>query len=236
MLRKLFGLLTLSLLLTASSFAQDDVVDSDTADVIEQRKHQDLFYVDLTWDYLLGLPEGVEQKWYGRGVNLGLVYDQPFTKDGMVSGAIGAGFASHNYYLNALVNRFDSAGSSYSKFQVASDSVLSRGKISLNYVDVPFELRFRTKPNKEGIRWKFAVGGKVGYLVNVHEKIIDAQDIKIKTYNYPNIAQVRYGVSARVAYGAIGVSAFYSLSPLFNAGSSVGQQNSFAVAISLIPF
>ena len=234
--RKLFGLLTLSLLISTASFAQSEKVAMDSVDVIEQRKHQDLFYVDLTWDYLFGLPQGVEQKWYGRGVNLGLVFDQPFTKDGTVSGAIGAGFASQNYYLTALVNRFDSAGSSYSEFQVASDSVLSRGKISLNYVDVPFELRFRTKPNKEGIRWKFAVGGKVGYLVNVHEKIIDAQNIKIKTYNYPNIAQVRYGVSARVAYGAIGVSAFYSLSPLFNTGASVGQQNSFTVGISLIPF
>ena len=231
------ALFTLLLIIPFFSFAQemDTKVDS-TSKAPMKPPHQDMLFVDLTWDYLTGLPAGVEQKWYGRGVNTGLVYDHPFNKDGSVSGAIGASFASHNYYLNAVVNRYDSNEVNYSEFQVVGDTILDRGKISINYIDVPLELRFRTKLNEKGMRWKFAVGGKVGYLVNVHEKLIDKDGIKIKTYNYPNVTQIRYGLSARAGYGAIMLSAFYSLSPFFEAANSTTNQQSFSVGISIVPF
>jgi len=192
--------------------------------------------IGLTWDRLLNMPNGVQQKWYGRGVGVNLMYDYPFTKNGNVSGAIGLGFQSHNYYLNAVVNRFDSAGVNYSQFNVVGDTILDRGKISVNYVDLPIELRFRTNPNEKGYQWKFAVGGKVGYLIQAHEKLINAQGIKIKTYDYPHISQWRYGVSARVGYGSLMLSAFYSLTPFFESTNSNSQQNALTVGLTIVPF
>ncbi len=235
---KQLPLLLLLLCLTGSTYAQSPVAsDADTSQTASAKKpHQDLLFVDLTWDHLLNTPSEVKQQWYGRGVNVGLVYDHPFTDNGSVSGAIGVSFASHNYYLNAIVNRFDSAETNYSEFKVVGDTILAKGKISVNYVDVPLELRFRGKENDKGLRWKFAVGGKVGYLVNVHEKIIDDQGIKIKTYNYPNVTELRYGLTARAGYGAIMVSAFYSLTPFFEPSNSLSKKHSFSVGVSIVPF
>lgn len=209
---------------------QDSMVLSD------KKPHQDLFFIDLTWERLLGMPAGVEQKWYGRGVNLGLVYDYPFNKNGNVSAALGLGFQSHNYYLNSVVSRFDVGGINNSTFQVVGDTILSRGKISVNYVDVPFELRFRTNENSKGYRWKLGIGGKVGYLIQAHEKLINDQDIKIKTYDYPHISQWRYGLSARAGYGSIMLSAFYSLTPFFDAANSPSQQHALTIGVSIVPF
>ncbi|MEX2596285.1 MAG: outer membrane beta-barrel protein [Salibacteraceae bacterium] len=201
-----------------------------------KRPHQDLLMIDLTWERLLGTPNGVEQKWYGRGINLGLLYDYPLNRNGNVSGAIGLGFQSHNYYLNSIVNRYDSGGVNYSAFNVVGDTILDRGKISVNYVDIPIEVRFRTNENPKGQRWKFAIGGKVGYLIQAHEKLINNQDIKVKTYDYPHISQWRYGVSARVGYGSVMLSAFYSLTPFFESGNSTSQQNALSIGISIVPF
>jgi hypothetical protein len=237
MIRNLFFLLPM-LFIGFSVVAQDLEVKADSVDNSEEGKklHQDMFMVDLNWDYMLGLPAGVTQKWYGRGISLGLLYDYPFTKSGSVSGAVGAGFASHNYYMNALVNRYVVDEVNYSEFMPVGDTIMKRGKMSVNYVDIPFELRFRLKEHASGMRWKFAVGGKVGYLINAHEKVINAENRKFKTYFYPDITQWRYGVSARAGYGSIMVSAFYSLSPFFEGANSVSQQNSLTLGISIVPF
>jgi hypothetical protein len=237
-MRIIFVFLFSSFFFIGSVLAQDVAAPtSDSLDDENNRKpHQDMLFIDLTWDRLFGLPEGVEQQWFGRGVSTGLLYDHPFREDGRISGAVGLAFTSHNYYMNALATRYDSAGTNYAEFTVTNDTIFNRGKISINYLDVPFELRFRSKEDAKGNRWKMAIGGRVGYLVNVHEKIINKQNIKIKTYDYPHVTQWRYGVSARVGYGAFMISAFYSLSPFFESSNSLSDQHSFSVGLSLFPF
>jgi|GEM_PF-181256 len=234
-----FFLLFFSLILSVTVFSQENnAADTTSKEEYKEYKkpHQDMLLVDLNWDYLMGLKNPIKQKWYGRGINVALLYDYPFTETGSVSGAIGGGFSSHNYYLNGLVTQYDTNGGITSDFARTTDSVRATGKFSINYVDVPLELRFRLKENDKGFRWKFAVGGRVGYLINAHEKIINNQDIKIKVYDYPNVTQWRYGVGARVGYGAIMVSGFYSLSPLFESGKSFNQYNGLQVGVTITPF
>lgn len=198
------------------------------------KKRMDLFYVDLTWDYLIGMPGSVKQQFYGHGVNLGLMYDQPLNKRSNVSLAIGAGFQSHNYFTDATVINIDST--QMSMFQVQVPAVKEKGKLSLNYIDVPFEVRFRTNPNKHDFRWKFAVGAKVGYLIQAHDKIINDQGEKVKYYTYPYINQWRYGVTAKVGYGSVMLSGFYSLSELFSPSNTTQHINALTLGISIVPF
>lgn len=220
-----------------SSHSQDEPATDTTATTeteTTKRPHQDMLLVDFNWDHLLGLPSSVKQEWFGRGIGVATMYDYPFNKNGNVSLGFGVGFTSHNYYTNALVMKIDSVDQS--GFFAVPDSVKSKGKLSVNYVDVPLELRFRTNENEKGHRWKMAVGGKVGYLIDAHEKTIDSEDIKIKTYNYPHISQIRYGVSARVGYGSVMLYGFYSLSTFFETGKSLGDQNALSIGITILPF
>jgi hypothetical protein len=236
---RVYGLVIVLVCLSTVGISQEDIVSDSaaTAKMEEDKvKHQDLFYIDLNWDRLLGVSAPIEQKWFGRGISLGLLYDQPFNKNGNVSAAAGIGFTSHNYYMNAPATRFPGPNNGYTDFSIVGDSIYSRGKISANYFDVPVELRFRLNPDRHGNRWKLAIGGKVGYKIQVHEKIINNQDIKIKTYNYPHVTRLRYGVSGRVGYGSIMLSAFYSLTPFFDEDHSAGQYNTFTLGVTIVPF
>ena len=58
---------------------------------------------------------------------------------------------------------------------------------------------------------------------------------KVKTYDFPNYEKWRLGITMRVAYGRIGVNAFYSASTIFDDGKGEAI-NPFSVGITLMPF
>ena len=232
---KLFSTILLVLIICSSAAAQSDSTKVDPSkSKMGKKPHLDMLLVDLNLDRLIGINSSVNQKWFGRGIAVNLMYDHPLQRDGRVSFAIGGGFTSHNYYTDGLVQK--SGTTQKVKFVKQPSSIKDGGKISLNYVDVPFEFRFRTAEDNREHRWKVGVGAKVGYLLNVHEKTIDGNGRKSKLYYYPHAAKFRYGPSVRVGYGAIMLTGFYSLSKFFQDGKSVNPINAFSLGFTISPF
>lgn len=201
---------------------------------VGKKPHLDMLLVDLNWDRLIGVNSAVNQKWFGRGISVSLMYDYPLQRDGRVSFAAGGAFTSHNYYTDGLVQK--SGGTELVKFTKQPSSIKDRGKISVNYVDVPLEFRFRTAEDKREHRWKLGVGARVGYLIQVHEKTFDNNDRKSKLYHYPHVAKFRYGPTVRFGYGAVMLTGYYSLSTFFQEGKSVNDINAFSVGLTISPF
>ncbi len=232
---KLVSTILFVLVICSSAVAQSDSTKVEPSkSKMGKKPHLDMLLVDLNWDRLIGMNNSVNQKWFGRGVAVNLMYDHPLQRDGRVSFAIGGGFTSHNYYTDALVKK--SGSTQKVKFSKQPISVKDGGKISLNYVDVPLEFRFRTAEASREHRWKLGVGAKVGYLLNIHEKIIDGNDRKSKLYYYPHAAKFRYGPTLRVGYGAVMLTGFYSLSTFFQEGKSVNAINAFSLGLTISPF
>jgi len=232
---KLLSTLLFSLLICGSMMAQSDSTTIDKPKTVTGKKpHLDMLLVDLNWDRLIGMNPSADQKWYGRGIAVNLMYDHPLQRDGRVSFAIGGGFTSHNYYSNALVLK--SGGTQKVKFIKQPSSIKDKGKISVNYVDVPFEFRFRTAEDNREHRWKLGVGAKVGYLINVHEKNINDDGRKSKLYHYPHVAKFRYGPTLRVGYGAVMLTGYYSLSTFFQPDKAINDINAFSLGLTISPF
>lgn len=178
------------------------------------------------------------------GVTFASFFDKPLGHS-KLSIAIGAGFSSFNIHSKSFL-ALDSVGNSY--FTPYSDSLsIRRNKLSLNYLEIPVELRFRSKPNVKKQSFKVAVGFKVGWLVQTHTKYKGenpetpvADVIKMKTYDVPNINSLRYGVTARVGFGMFNVYTFYSLNGLFKTDkhSAALQPNAqpFTIGIALTPY
>ncbi len=175
------------------------------------------------------------------GVTAAVFFDKPLGRS-PISLAIGVGFSSFNIHSRSVIAS-DSVGANY--FMKLPDSMnIKRNKLSLNYVEVPFELRFRSKPNAKNQSFKFAVGFKVGYMLQSHWKFkgedlsTAAKDvIKTKSFDINNISPFRFGPTVRVGYGMFNVYAFYSMQGIFNdVNVSKGQPNpqglTFGIAVT----
>ena len=209
--------------------------DASNKDSTKPPSRSEQFLLDITWDGLLNAPDSMDLKLWSRGVNVYAMYDLPLGS-GKVSLGLGGGFSSSNYYSRAYaVHIEDSLQNVTTELRVLdSDSSYKRNKISVNYVDFAAELRFRIKPKNANHAWKFALGGRVGYLVNAHGKHVN-DDRKYKDYYYPNVTQIRYGATMRVGYGKVNLFGAYSISTLFETDKGP-DLTPITVGISLAPF
>lgn len=208
-------------------FAQ---ADNDQAQ--KKQARQDRLIVDFFHDDWLNKPDSLKTKWYSYGVAVSMLYDHPLSRN--FSLAAGADIACHNVRNDSrLVEQYDSAtAETYSVF-IPHTIKYKKNKLSTNYADAVAELRFRTHPDQRGHSWKFSLGGRYGYLVNVHDVFKDASG-KYKTYIFPNITRQRYGVHFRAAYGKVALFGFYSLTNLFEKKRGV-ELIPFSAGISVMP-
>ena len=206
-MKKLFGLLVL-LFIVAFSFAQEKM------DAPKISKSNNLgntrMVLDLTLDNWLNTPDSIKNNIIkSRGVNIYSMYEIPFGSSNF-SVAFGIGFGSNNVSNNAKIIY---SGDTLTLFEPIATSY-KVNKISVNYVDVPLEIRFKTKADAQNQSFKFAVGFKGGYLVNSHTKYKDSGG-KIKIYDIKNLSPYRYGANVRIGYGWFALTGYYSVSALF---------------------
>lgn len=188
----------------------------------------DRIVVDFSYDGFTHYPGGITQKPYSLGGNIAFMYDYPVFK-GPLSLAFGVGISTHNVHTNGRLQYY--VDSAYTYFTPITNKY-NTNKLSLNYVEIPLELRIRTRGNNH---FKVYVGGKVGYLFNVHTKYEDA-DGKIKVYKIRNIEHLRYGITFRIGYNKWNLQAFYGLSELFKKGKGEPGMVPFSAGIGLLLF
>ncbi len=218
-------LLFLFLFIGSASFAQikDSIVEIQPKKIANPKDH---IVIDFSFDSYRNFPDGISQKPYSLGCNVYLMWDYPFGY-GPFSIAIGAGFSSHNVHTNGkIVYSIDGKQTSF----VPLTTKYKTNKFSCNYIDIPLELRIRTRGEKS---FKLAIGGKVGYAYNVHTKFEDA-DGKIKVYKIKNVEPFRYGVTFRIGYNRLNFQGFYALSELFKKGKGEPNMIPFSAGIGLL--
>lgn len=174
---------------------------------------QDRFIVEFHNDGFLDLAPGMETRAYSPGINAYILYDYPFTEKSIFSFAWGYGFSSFNVHHNGEFLEDSLKMTNFVPFP--DDYDYSKNKVSNNFLEIPIELRIRTR----GLRqFKMALGAKAGYVVNVHTKIIDDGG-KRKAYQIPNLLKYRYGLTAKIGVGRFMLHGFYSLTPFLEEGT-----------------
>ncbi|MFZ6051979.1 porin family protein [Halocola ammonii] len=177
---------------------------------------KDNFTIDLYTSHWLEGPEELKMRGYSLGFNFAFMKEYAFTEKSPFRFAWGVGFASHNVHNNGrfVHNEEDD----FTEFQTfpASEEV-EKNKLSMNYIEVPIELRFRTRNDA---KFRIYAGFKGGVLVNVHSKTV-YEDRTIKQKGFENTATFRYGPTARIGFKKVSLFAFYSLSEVFEPGDGV---------------
>lgn len=219
-------------LATASTaFAQDETVNTTTTTVESEEKDEmvelkkslnkskDRIVLDFTYDMLLNLPDSIKTKGFSRGFNVYFTYDLVLGKS-RFSVAPGIGIGNNNFFFKEHSISSDTLGTYFEK--LPDGVVAKKSKIALTYIDIPVELRYRSKPNSKGTSWKLAAGFKAGLMIHNKWKYKgeslsnNGEEVKFKFYDIENVNKFRYGVMLRGGYGIWNVFAYYQLSDVFN--------------------
>lgn len=230
------GLFAAFCLFSTVCLAQDPIPVPSKHEPGSSFPNRDMVLINLNFDGWINTPSTVQTTWFtSRGVDVALLYDYVIAKS-TFSVALGVGFNSHNMHSNTLPVTFavqqpqNPTIHSYTHLDASffQNKEVTVNKLSTNFVDIPFEVRFRSKPHANGKRIAASVGFKIGWLVQSHTKTQTDQDLyfqgvnfrnKVKSYAIPNLTPFRYGVTARVGYANIYAQFFYSITSLFKSGS-----------------
>lgn len=169
---------------------------------------EDQFYFGVTYNLLQNKSEGISQNAFSAGFHMGFLRDIPLNKNRNVALAIGAGYSFSNYRTNLHISRENNDV----VYQIAED--FDRSKLSLHFLEMPFEFRWRTSTPKNTKFWRVYSGFKVSYLTFSRSKITG--NFPSKTVrNNSDFTKFRYGVYLSVGHGNITFHAHYSLNPIF---------------------
>jgi hypothetical protein len=122
---------------------------------------------------------------------------------------------------------------------------MRKSQLITNYVEIPVELKYSSKPEDPSRTFKASIGGRIGFLYDGFTKIKfedNNEIIKQKDKQDWNLTKFRYGVFAKIGIGNFSVFTNYNLSNLFEEGKGPGQQgtvqdfNTMTVGISLSSF
>ncbi|MDD3875204.1 MAG: outer membrane beta-barrel protein [Bacteroidales bacterium] len=241
----LFGF---GLVLTAQTEVEE--INPDTINGKQKMRHEDYLISDIFSDIWQQTPVGLKPASVNRGFNASILMDNPLGKSNF-SVAFGVGLSFHNLYSNSILKRELDTLNRYTGntefIEIEDKYNFQKNKLTLMYIDIPVEFRFRTKSVTDN--FKFAIGFKAGYNVKNYTKYAGDQldgtlnqdgtaaTIKTKDFNIQNIERIRYGITARIGYGKYNLTAYYALTPLMTKGKSKGDEMfPISVGIAFSPF
>lgn len=194
--------------------------------------------VDFGLNGTLGAPELWRQTLIGsRTVNLYYQYPLRFGRSKM-SFNPGIGFSLERFKWKnnvILVDQTEATGQAQvEKYEFANAvyTYPNPRKLMLvnNYLSVPIEFRFDSKPEDISRSFNVAIGARGDWLYDSFMKVKykeDGQTKKIKDKQDFGLTQLRYGVYTRVGIGGFNVFCFYNLTPLFQ--KDMGPTNKGAI-------
>jgi len=107
----------------------------------------------------------------------------------------------------------------------------SINKLSTQYLEIPFEFRYRTQ-NKYPFR--IYAGGKLGYMTRSLYRLDEDAAAMYKRRNLNELDRLKYGITLRVGYGMINFYTYYGLNGLINSSKYQKGINQLSFGITLM--
>jgi len=222
-MRKLF-LLALALFTSGVLLAQtDSVVKRSITSSRGLPKGNDYFIIQLGYTQWAGRPDTITTGGLPRTLNIHFMMAFPFRTNPHFSTAVGIGIGSDNMFFKDTDIRLRDAANRIAFRDVSDTNHFRKYKLTTDYLEVPVELRYSSRPDDDARSFKVAVGLKLGLLLQAKTKGKNLQDrnnqtineYKEKEYSRRFFNGNRLVGSARISYGHFGLFATYQISQLF---------------------
>jgi hypothetical protein len=184
----------------------------------------DHIMLQLSSDRWMGAPDSISSRLKGlsRGLNLYVMMDKPFKSNPRFSAAFGVGVGTSSMFFKNTGINVKASGARLPFSNLDTLSRFKKYKLAVAYLEIPVEIRFSSKPESNNKSLKFALGAKVGTLLNVHTKgktLLDGSGKTISAYTQKESSKrffngTRLSLTARVGYGIYSLFASYQINNL----------------------
>lgn len=175
---------------------------------------EDQFYMGITYNILLDLPNGVSQNNLSYGLQGGFIRDIPLNPECTFAIGIGLGYGVNSYYSN--LRAIEENGDF--RYEYLDDADYRRNKVETHLIEVPLEFRWRTSTRESYKFWRIYGGFKFGYIVGSRSKFVS--DSYVDSFYNTDTENLRYGLMLNVGYNTFNFHVYYGLNPLFEDGVS----------------
>lgn len=202
-------------------------VKKDWSKVSLANRSNDHFMIQLGYDKWAGQPDSIKTKGLSRSLNVYFMLDFPFKTDPRFSIGLGAGVSGSSTFFDKTIVQVAGGGSRLAFRNVADTNYYKKFKLSTVYLEAPIELRFATDPEHNARSWKFAVGGKIGTMINAHTKgknLLNKSGNTINAYTMKETSKrffnsTRLSATARVGIGVFSLFGSYQVNNYLKDGA-----------------
>jgi hypothetical protein len=192
-------------------------------------KHESFVFYNIAYIAFANAPSGTEQGLWSVEGDFGAMLESSWSERGGLG--YGLSYSFQNFSNNHLVSTNSNNGNG--NYQVASDTSFDRSYQSFQYLYLPLELRFRGKKNKNNKFFRFYIGARGGLRTTGYSDIRRANS-RTRFYKLKDLARFRADAYLKIGYGNTSLFAFYSLSPLYEAGEIFKQDGTGAGSLKSI--
>jgi hypothetical protein len=207
--------------------------DTYSQDVIQTNYKKFDIGVGMFTDIWMDTPKDMNARIINQGTSIYGMYNHKLGKSN-ISLAFGIGFGFHNLYSNNIIQ--DIKADSIAFVKIGDTIDYKKSKISLAYLDVPFEIRYKSRKG-----FRMAVGFKAGYLIDSKAKYKgerltnDGVKVKEKIQGIKHLEAFRYGPTIRFGYKWFNITGYFSLSKIFEKDKGP-ELYPISVGIAIIPY
>jgi hypothetical protein len=227
-MRYYFSILTFFLFFGA--FAQEEVVENKA--VLDSLYREDQFYMNFTFNNLINTPKGLSQNKFSPGIALGFLRDMPLNKSRTFAIAAGLGYSLNIYNDNLYQIHYDASNTNSYEI-IDQDIYYKKNKLSLHFIDLPIEIRWRASTPESHKFWRIYTGFKFSYLIGNRYKFVN--DIQTNIYkNNSDLNKLHYGCYLAAGWNTWNAYVYYGLNPLFKSAEISGEKikmNTFNVGL-----
>ena len=212
-------ILLLFLFSAAIALAQNVETDFDAPDSLFR---EDQFYLNITYNTLQKVPDGLQQTKFSPGFSVGFLRDMPINASRTFAVAAGLGYSLSVYNQNLGI--FESNNATTYEILNAEGVSVSKDKLSLHYVDLPVEFRWRNATPDNHRFWRVHLGVKLSYLVANQYKLVSTAG-NLTNSNLNDLSKFHYGLYLSTGWNTWNIYAYYGFNPIFTSDAKIDGQS-----------
>jgi len=213
-------------LLATSLLAQDDTKPVKKKEIPDMsNRPNDHFLLQLGYTGWAGKPDTINTSGLSKSFNVYFMFDFPFKTNPKLSMAFGPGIASDQILFSKTHVGIKDNTPTIHFTNMSDTNHFKKTKLATVYLEAPIEFRYSAKP-LTGKGMKYAVGLKVGTLLNAHTRNVKFEsktnttinDYVMKETSKRFFNKNRISAMARVGMGHFTLYGSYQITALFKDG------------------